>query len=241
MGIVPPNTDLTARPHWIQEWDGLTEDEKTLYARMMEVFAGFISHTDHHIGRVLDFLDETRRSGQHDHRRHLGQRRERRGWPARFAERGHLLQPRAGDASRSAWRASTSWARPSTSTTTRSAGRGRATRRSSAGSAKCTRAASPTPASCTGRKASRRGVRCAASTCTPSTSHRPCSMCSSVEPPRQIRGVTQSPMQGNELRAHAERCGGAERTTRRSTTRCSVTAPSTTAAGRPSPTTAPRA
>jgi arylsulfatase len=59
MGIVPANTDLTPRPHWIQEWDSLPESERTLYSRMMEVFAGFISHTDHHIGRVLDFLEET--------------------------------------------------------------------------------------------------------------------------------------------------------------------------------------
>jgi arylsulfatase A-like enzyme len=57
MGIVPPNTDLTDRPDWIPPWDTLNEDEKRLYARMMEVFAGFASHTDHHIGRVLDFLD----------------------------------------------------------------------------------------------------------------------------------------------------------------------------------------
>jgi arylsulfatase len=57
-GIVPPNTDLTPRPHWIQEWDKLPDDEKKLYARMMEVYAGFISHTDHHIGRVIDFIDE---------------------------------------------------------------------------------------------------------------------------------------------------------------------------------------
>jgi arylsulfatase len=59
MGIVPPNTDLTPRPDWIPAWDSLTSDEKVLYARMMEVFAGFMSHTDHHIGRVLDFLRDT--------------------------------------------------------------------------------------------------------------------------------------------------------------------------------------
>lgn len=59
MGIVPPGTDLTPRPHWIQEWDTLPDDEKRLYARMMEVFAGFISHTDYHIGRLIDFLDQT--------------------------------------------------------------------------------------------------------------------------------------------------------------------------------------
>jgi arylsulfatase len=57
MGIVPQNTDLTERPHWIPAWDSLSDDQKTLYARMMEVFAGFMSHTDHHIGRLLGFLE----------------------------------------------------------------------------------------------------------------------------------------------------------------------------------------
>jgi arylsulfatase len=58
MGIVPEGTDLTERPHWIQAWDSLSADERRLYARMMEVFAGFMSHTDAQIGRVLDFLQE---------------------------------------------------------------------------------------------------------------------------------------------------------------------------------------
>ena len=38
MGILPPGTDLTERPHWIPAWDELSEDERRLYARMMEVF-----------------------------------------------------------------------------------------------------------------------------------------------------------------------------------------------------------
>jgi arylsulfatase len=58
IGVVPEGTDLTPRPSWIQEWDSLTEDEKVLYARMMEVFAAFIEHTDHQIGRVVNFLEE---------------------------------------------------------------------------------------------------------------------------------------------------------------------------------------
>jgi arylsulfatase len=57
MGILPPGTDLTERPHWIPAWDSLDDDAKRLYARMMEVYAGFASHTDHHIGRLLDFLE----------------------------------------------------------------------------------------------------------------------------------------------------------------------------------------
>jgi arylsulfatase A-like enzyme len=58
-GIVPPNTRLSARDPDVAAWDSLTADEKRLYARMMEVFAGFLEHTDHHIGRVLGFLEKT--------------------------------------------------------------------------------------------------------------------------------------------------------------------------------------
>jgi arylsulfatase len=58
MGILPEGTALTERPHWIQEWDTLPGDEKTLYARMMEVYAGFMSHTDHQIGRLIDFIEQ---------------------------------------------------------------------------------------------------------------------------------------------------------------------------------------
>ncbi|MFN8523270.1 MAG: arylsulfatase [Chloroflexota bacterium] len=57
-GVVPPGTQLSPRPDFIPAWDSLSADQKRLYARQMEVFAGFISHTDHHIGRVLDFLEE---------------------------------------------------------------------------------------------------------------------------------------------------------------------------------------
>src|SRR5204863_4496318 len=46
-----------------RSWDSLSDDEKRLFARMAEVYAGFLSHADHHIGRLLDYLDE---SGQRD-------------------------------------------------------------------------------------------------------------------------------------------------------------------------------
>jgi arylsulfatase len=54
MGIVPPNTQLTNRPEQIPAWDSLSADQKRLYARMMEVYAGALSHADHEIGRLLD-------------------------------------------------------------------------------------------------------------------------------------------------------------------------------------------
>ena len=54
LGLLPPGTKLSARDPDVAAWDSLGADEKRLYARMMEVFAGFLEHTDHHIGRLLD-------------------------------------------------------------------------------------------------------------------------------------------------------------------------------------------
>jgi arylsulfatase len=59
LGLIPADTELTERPAWIQPWDSLSAEEKKLYARMMEVYAGFAEHTDAQIGRVLDFLAKT--------------------------------------------------------------------------------------------------------------------------------------------------------------------------------------
>jgi arylsulfatase len=54
LGVVPPDTKLTPRPESLPAWDSLKADQKRLYARMMEVFAGFGAHVDHEVGRVLD-------------------------------------------------------------------------------------------------------------------------------------------------------------------------------------------
>ena len=56
LGVVPADTVLTPRPNEIEAWDSLSPDAKRLYARHMEVFAGFLSHTDYHVGRLLDAL-----------------------------------------------------------------------------------------------------------------------------------------------------------------------------------------
>jgi arylsulfatase len=79
LGIVPPGTELSGmNPYcdvtgpngepWpeqdtVRPWDSLNDEEKRLFARMAEVFAGFLSYTDAQIGRVLDYLEE---SGQLD-------------------------------------------------------------------------------------------------------------------------------------------------------------------------------
>jgi len=78
MGIVPPDTELPpvnpmgtsatrtgpkGQPFppldETRPWGTLSDGEKRLYARMAEVYAGFLAHTDHHIGRLLDYLEET--------------------------------------------------------------------------------------------------------------------------------------------------------------------------------------
>ncbi len=55
-GIVPGGTVLTPRPSWIPDWAELSADERRLFARYMEVFAGFVTHADAQIGRLIEFL-----------------------------------------------------------------------------------------------------------------------------------------------------------------------------------------
>jgi arylsulfatase A-like enzyme len=61
LGVVPANTQLTKRPEQIPAWDSLSPDQKRVYARMMEVYAGALSYADNQIGRVVDAV---RDSGQ---------------------------------------------------------------------------------------------------------------------------------------------------------------------------------
>lgn len=56
LGVVPPNTKLTPRPTALPAWESLPADQKRLFARMMEVFAGFTAETDFEMGRMLDVV-----------------------------------------------------------------------------------------------------------------------------------------------------------------------------------------
>ena len=58
-GVTPLGTVLSERPPWVPAWESLDATQRTVAARMMEVFAAFLSHTDHHVGRLLDHLRET--------------------------------------------------------------------------------------------------------------------------------------------------------------------------------------
>jgi arylsulfatase len=58
LGVIPPDAELTARPQEIPAWDDMPEDLKPVLARQMEVYAGFLEHTDHHVGRLIDALED---------------------------------------------------------------------------------------------------------------------------------------------------------------------------------------
>lgn len=55
-GIIPKDTILPPMPEQVPRWDSLTPDEKRVFERQMEVYAGFLTHTDHEIGRIVDTL-----------------------------------------------------------------------------------------------------------------------------------------------------------------------------------------
>lgn len=57
LGLLPQGTELSTRDPDVPAWDSLGDQEKHTYARQMEVYAGFIQQTDHHIGRVIDFIE----------------------------------------------------------------------------------------------------------------------------------------------------------------------------------------
>ncbi len=57
-GVVPPDTQLAAKPEALKDWDTLSADEKRLFARQAEVFAAFLDYTDHEIGRMLKAVDD---------------------------------------------------------------------------------------------------------------------------------------------------------------------------------------
>ena len=57
-GLLPTGTQLSERPSWVPAWDSLNPDEQRLATRLMEVYAGFLTHTDAQVARILDFIDD---------------------------------------------------------------------------------------------------------------------------------------------------------------------------------------
>jgi arylsulfatase A-like enzyme len=58
MGWIPQNAQLTPRPATLASWDSIPENEKPFQRRLMEVYAGFVEHADHHVGRVIDEIEQ---------------------------------------------------------------------------------------------------------------------------------------------------------------------------------------
>ena len=56
--VIPPDADLTVRHEEIPAWDDMPDELKPILEREMEIYAGFLSHTDHHVGRLLDAIEE---------------------------------------------------------------------------------------------------------------------------------------------------------------------------------------
>lgn len=58
LGVVPEGTKLAPKPEAIKDWDKLTADEKKLFARQMEIFAGFGEYADYEAGRVIQAIED---------------------------------------------------------------------------------------------------------------------------------------------------------------------------------------
>ena len=171
-------------------------DARRLSSRMMEVFAGFLTHTDHQIGRLLDFLREL---GELDNTLIMvisdnGASAE--GGPTGTTNETQFFNNAPG-AARGQPRRHRRDRRPDApSTTTRGAGRGPATRRSGGGSGRPTAAASCDPFLVTGRRASRPAARSATQYAHIIDMVPTVLDVLGIEPPATIRGVTQAPLHG---------------------------------------------
>jgi arylsulfatase len=58
LGVIPPDAEITERHEEIPAWDDMPDELKPVLARQMEVYAGFLEHTDHHVGRLVDALED---------------------------------------------------------------------------------------------------------------------------------------------------------------------------------------
>jgi arylsulfatase A-like enzyme len=58
LGVIPQNSELTQRHEEIPAWDAISADMKPVLTRQMEVYAGFLEHTDRHIGQLIDALQD---------------------------------------------------------------------------------------------------------------------------------------------------------------------------------------
>ena len=204
-------------------------------ARMAEVYAGFLAHADHQIGRLLDHLEATGSARQHARDPRLRQRGVGRGRPGRLGEREPAVQRDPGqprDESGEDRRAGRTQ-RPTTTTPT--AGRWPSTRRSRCGSATSSTVAPPTRASSAGPATRRPPAKIR------EQYHHAVDIVPTVldllgvEPPARIKGHVQSQFDGVSMRSSLADASASRRPGRPSSTRCLARAASGMTAGRRSP------
>ena len=58
LGVIPADAQLTSRPKELPAWDSLSKDDQRIYVHEMEVFAGFLAHTDDEVGRLINAIDQ---------------------------------------------------------------------------------------------------------------------------------------------------------------------------------------
>ena len=242
LGIIPPDAELTARHAEITAWDDMPDELKPVLARQMEVYAGFLEHTDHHVGRLIDAIDDlgvlddtivyyiigdNGASAEGTMNGAFNEMANFNGMAAletpefmvgKMDELGSpdVLQPLLGGLGMGDEHA-------------RSSGPSRSPR---------TGAAPATGPSCTGRTASTSRAGCARSSPTSSTSPRRSSRPPGLPEPTMVNGVHAVPDGGHEHALHLRRAPTPRSATTSSTSRCSATAASTTRGGARSPSTA---
>ena len=219
LGIVPADTELPpinpigtpetrtgpdGQPFpaldYTRPWDSLNDDEKRLFARMAEVYAGFLAHADHHIGRLLDYLEQTEQLENTIDRRRLRQRRERRGRPERLGQRDEVRQRRRRRPRREPREARRPRRHEDVQPLPERLGDGVQHAVQDVEALRVQRRHRATRASSPGRPGPRRAARSATSTTTRSTSSRRSSTSSASRPPRRSRATPRAPFDGVSMR-----------------------------------------
>ena len=216
----------------VRPWDSLSDDEKRLFCRMAEVYAGFLSHADHADRPAARLPRGDRRARQHDDRARLRQRRLRRGRPERLGQREQVLQrPPGHDRGEPAVpRRARQPAHLQPLPDRLGVGVQHAVQALEALRELGGRHGRPDDRLLA--EADRGDGRSAASTPTRSTSSRRSTSASASTPPEVVKGYTQHPIEGVSFAADASTTPTRRPASRRSSTRCSARGRSGTRAGR---------
>ena len=241
LGVVPAGTKLAPKPEAIKDWDKLSADEKKLFARQMEVFAGFGEYADYEIGRLIQAIEDL---GQLDNTLifyDVGDNgASAEGTHERPVQRDDLLQRRARNRSRTFSSTTTNWAARTPTRTTPPVGPWRAMRRSPG--------RSRSPAATAARRNPLvvhwpKGIKAKGEV--RSQWHHVIDIAPTIleaaglPEPKSVERHAADAHRRREHGLHVRRRRGEDRRTRRSTSRSSATAASTTTAGWPTRSTAP--